>query len=251
LAYAVWIVALYQRTEEIIRTLQQQSAPYQRTGEIIRLPSVVVPKLPKPGYVDPYKHVPTFGYPGGKAKLANQIVRILPPAGYRYVEPFAGRANVYFRVTQRLIYQRFWLNDRGTNKDGSENLDAFNFLCSLRNFTNIPSQLDQQLFDLIKQKHKAGMRMVDIPVPGTVTASGEVGATIAVSTDVLSPVINFSGGMPGKSGRSIRKKPRDPFKYQLNYRIANDIMRRTNVKITHLDFKQVLADCGPRDMVYL
>jgi site-specific DNA-adenine methylase len=46
--------------------------------------------------------VPQFGYPGSKAKLAKQIIELLPPSGDRYFEVFAGRANLFFRVAQQL-----------------------------------------------------------------------------------------------------------------------------------------------------
>src|SRR5258706_14190973 len=60
------------------------------------------PKLPP---------IPRFAYQGGKGKLAKRIIRLLPPSGKRFIEPFAGRGNVYFHVAQRLDYKDFWLND--------------------------------------------------------------------------------------------------------------------------------------------
>jgi hypothetical protein len=53
---------------------------------------------------------PTFGYPGGKAHLARTLVDLMPPSGRRYVEPFAGRGNVFW-VASELDYQEWHIND--------------------------------------------------------------------------------------------------------------------------------------------
>ena len=59
----------------------------------------------------PKPRIPRFAYQGGKGKLAKHIVGLLPPSGKRFIEPFAGRGNVYFRVAQHLDYEEFWIND--------------------------------------------------------------------------------------------------------------------------------------------
>jgi site-specific DNA-adenine methylase len=52
-----------------------------------------------------------IAYPGGKARLAGRIVSFLPPQGNLYVEPFAGRGNVFWSVGRILPYKHWWLND--------------------------------------------------------------------------------------------------------------------------------------------
>jgi hypothetical protein len=49
---------------------------------------------------------PTFSYPGGKARMAKTIVAMAPPSGRLYVEPFAGRANVFWRAAGELASKR-------------------------------------------------------------------------------------------------------------------------------------------------
>jgi hypothetical protein len=46
--------------------------------------------------------------------LAKVIAPLLPPTGKRFIEAFAGRANLFFRVAQTLSYDEFWLNDIAT-----------------------------------------------------------------------------------------------------------------------------------------
>jgi hypothetical protein len=55
--------------------------------------------------------IPTFSYPGGKCRLAKTIVSFMPPAVRIYLEPFAGRGNVFFRASSTLQYSQWHLND--------------------------------------------------------------------------------------------------------------------------------------------
>ena len=53
-------------------------------------------------------------YPGGKAKILDWLLPIFPQTGRRYVEPFAGRGNVFFAVFQRALFESYHLNDLNT-----------------------------------------------------------------------------------------------------------------------------------------
>src|ERR1700723_103985 len=58
---------------------------------------------------------PTIAFPGGKARLAQEIVALLPENGRTYIEPFAGRGNLYWSaVSAGLRYEKWWLNDIST-----------------------------------------------------------------------------------------------------------------------------------------
>jgi site-specific DNA-adenine methylase len=58
---------------------------------------------------------PTIAFPGGKARLAQEIVALLPQHGRTYIEPFAGRGNLYWSaVSAGLKYEKWWLNDIAT-----------------------------------------------------------------------------------------------------------------------------------------
>jgi site-specific DNA-adenine methylase len=212
-----------------------------RTGEIIRLPSPPLggwPRKLNPN-LDPRKFVPTFGYDGSKANLAKFIVLLLPPSGKRFVEPFAGRGNVCWRVAQRLEYKRFWINDKTMDR----------FFKALRDFTNVPPDWGMDTFNRLKEAHMAGKKMAEIPV--AVGTNGEVGAYIEVSTDVMEQALVFSGNPWKKAGRKTRQKPPDTFRYQLKYLVTNQIMWRTKPRVTNWDFMKVLDQCGPEDVVYL
>jgi hypothetical protein len=54
-------------------------------------------------------------YPGGKGRLAKQIVSFLPREGRIYLEPFAGRANLFWEAAEQgLKFKKWWLNDLAT-----------------------------------------------------------------------------------------------------------------------------------------
>src|SRR5437016_4872751 len=58
---------------------------------------------------------PTIAYPGGKARLAQEIVALLPKHGRSYVEPFCGRGNLFWSAaSSSLKYEKWWLNDIAT-----------------------------------------------------------------------------------------------------------------------------------------
>ncbi|PYV65143.1 MAG: hypothetical protein DMG97_33055, partial [Acidobacteria bacterium] len=58
--------------------------------------------------------LPRIGYPGGKSGLAKPITRFMPPFGRRYVEPFAGRGNIFWAAATYLNYEEWWINDLQT-----------------------------------------------------------------------------------------------------------------------------------------
>jgi len=64
--------------------------------------------------VDVAYRVPAFSYPGGKVKLREWLVRRMPVSGGKYVEPFAGRGNVFWLAVHMLDYREWWLNDPWT-----------------------------------------------------------------------------------------------------------------------------------------
>jgi site-specific DNA-adenine methylase len=56
-------------------------------------------------------------YPGGKSRLARTIVSFLPVRGRTFVEPFAGKGNVFWTAaSQGLKFREWWLNDIATSR---------------------------------------------------------------------------------------------------------------------------------------
>lgn len=58
--------------------------------------------------------VPAFRHMGGKARLRKWLVEHFPSSGQFYIEPFAGKGNVFYEAVQQLDFQYWELNDINT-----------------------------------------------------------------------------------------------------------------------------------------
>lgn len=58
--------------------------------------------------------LPAFQYPGGKARLRSWLLPFFPRSGRMYLEPFAGRGNVFFAARAALDFQYWQVNDPNT-----------------------------------------------------------------------------------------------------------------------------------------
>jgi len=210
----------------------------------------VKPRIPR---------IPRFAYHGSKGKLAKHIIRLLPPSGKRFIEPFAGRGNVYFRVAQQLDYKEFWLNDHYT----------FRFFQALQHSMDdsvewtLPdrSQIDKEFFEFLRQeaneriekenrKGASGYDRIYRPVTrpdGTKAWAVEQYPPLFVIECFLS----YSGGtyksrMKGTSEGSVSKEG-----FIKNVRLAYEVMQRTKPRVTYYKYEHVLLECEPSDVVYL
>ncbi len=203
--------------------------------------------------------IPRFAYQGGKGKLAKHIIRLLPSSGKRFIEPFAGRGNVYFHVAQRLDFNEFWLNDHYMCR----------FLMALMHSMEdgmewIPPerpQVDNEFYKFLKrraeesikkEKSGLGVRYGRIYRPA-VLPDGSKGWAVEQYPPlfVIECFLSYSGGtyesgMKGPSEKNISNKG-----FMKSVRLAHEIMQRTKPRLTNCDYKDVLVECGPDDAVYL
>lgn len=54
---------------------------------------------------------PAFRHMGGKARLRKWLVKHFPRRGARYIEPFAGKGNVFYLAYEQLTFSEWWLCD--------------------------------------------------------------------------------------------------------------------------------------------
>ncbi|MGA7796131.1 MAG: DNA adenine methylase [Candidatus Acidiferrales bacterium] len=166
--------------------------------------------------------IPTFSYPGGKARLAKRIAAMLP-SGKRLVEPFAGRGNVYFYVASHGMYPSYWLND----------IQTAPFLNTLRigHILSVPKGGKESLY-----KYRAVSR-------------DETKSPLARKHALLlEPYLCWNGGKYGQSGGTQRTSQAGFYE---DLRLASNILRTTDSRVTRLDYREVLAQCGEGDVVYL
>ena len=156
--------------------------------------------------------MPTIAYPGGKARLANQIISFLPQQGRIYVEPFAGRGNLFWAAVERgLKFRQWWLNDIAT-------APFFEAIKQLGDKIEVPPR-SRAAFERYREAHK----------------SGDLAAVL------LSPHLSFAGGLydsgfKGGSGFGAGGGGVSRAGYERALRECHRILTRTRPKITALDW---------------
>jgi hypothetical protein len=158
----------------------------------------------------------------------------------RYVEPFAGRANVFFAfaVANLYEYKKYWINDYQPN-----GRDTYKFLCALRSGdSSHPKIITKTLRARLREAKKQGLDTINVGKRN-------------ISVHLVEQISSFSGGFLESSGPSVRdgEYPRRPQLWGslLNSVGAMAVMRAVKVRITNLDYRKVLAQCGAGDLVYL
>ena len=210
----------------------------------------------------PQVEVPQFSYPGGKAKLAKHIIELLPPSGDRYVEVFAGRANLYFRVAQQLNYRHFWLND----------IETYRFLIALSAYGaydalgwgTVPPSNGRLTHDSMKTftmerlielyvrynpRRKEAFKQVwkQRPDLGAWAANTLASPAVRLESFLVRDGNRYEkAGVRGELGGGVSRAT-----YERYLRLASEIMMRTQPHITWVDYRDVLKECGPDDVVFL
>ncbi len=168
--------------------------------------------------------VPGFSYPGGKVKLREWMVRRMPMSGGKYVEPFAGRGNVFWLAVHMLDYKEWWLNDPWTARwfEAIQRVDL----------RDIPNELNEFLVRLYRDRAVKHRETDD--------------EAVAIEDNVM-----FSGGTKhGISDNWRRQRSLDGFKSRLLQ--ARAILRSVSPKITALEWEEChLKDLSGKDFVYL
>jgi site-specific DNA-adenine methylase len=158
--------------------------------------------------------MPAIPYPGGKARLAKQIISFLPRKGRTYLEPFAGRGNLFWAAVERgLKFQRWWLND----------INTASFLEAIRmhgHKIEVPPRSRREF-----EKQREAFKHGD---PTAV---------------LLAPHLTFSGGLyeSCKGGAACGDDDGGVSStgYQRTLRECHRILTRTRPKITALDWRQL------------
>lgn len=180
---------------------------------------------PKGGRPRKYERntVPSFAYPGGKARMASALIAMMPPEGKRYVEPFGGRGNVFFAAADKLHYAEWQLNDLMTAQ----------FFEAIRLYGHdfvVPPRTRSQYY----------LRWADYKEKNCLYAM------------LLEPYLTFGGAGYGMGGFcNLLHGGVSRSGYQQSLRMAHNILRATNPLITAKDYREVLATLGADDYAYL
>ncbi len=162
---------------------------------------------------------PSFRHMGGKARLRTWLISHFPSNIETYVEPFAGKANVFFEAKKVGIAKRYVLNDLDTN-----------FLCALvgADLSLLPEKVDKTDFSYWK----------DNP---------------SLIAKLLEPRITFAGkgykhGYSGSSGTHVGYS-RDS--YLQVCKAAREMLEGQDVEITTGTWQAAVAGCDSNSFVYL
>ncbi len=146
----------------------------------------------------------------------------MPKFGRLYVEPSAGKGNVFWAAATYLHYEQWWIND----------LQTAPFFHALREIGDsiIVPEFTPEEFERQKAAFNAGSR----------------------EALLIEPYFTFSGcGFNFSGPKGEREHLSTPAGYERTLRSCHRILHRTNARITGLDFKTIrLEELGPDDFVY-
>lgn len=169
-----------------------------------------------------YMRFPTIPYPGGKGRLAPLLIDMMPRSGDLYLEPFAGRGNVFWTAASfGLSFHRWQLNDLRT-------APFFEAIRLVGDSYIVPERSKEEYYrqwELFKQNDPSGI--------------------------IMEPQLTFGGGGYGSGGPG-GKKGATAQGYTKTLRVCHALMQSTNVTITNLDWRSLpWESLSPDAFVYL
>jgi hypothetical protein len=153
---------------------------------------------------------PTIAYPGGKGRLAQEIVSFLPKSGRVYCEPFCGRGNLFWSAASSgLNYEKWWLND----------LKTMPFFRAIREIGHVVEVPERSRAEFERQR-----------------AASKRGDPTAL---LLEPILSFRAGGYRSGFQSDNKGGVSPSGYQQTLRECHRIIGETKPRLTGLDWRQL------------
>jgi site-specific DNA-adenine methylase len=163
---------------------------------------------------------PTIPYPGAKGKLAPKLVSMMPRSGGLFIEPVAGRGNVFYSAAMHLDFDKWWLNDIQT-------APFFRALKGMKRSFVVPERTKEE-FIKYRELHQKG----------------------DVSAILLEPYLTFSGGGYKKAGFG-GKRSANALNYGKTLSVCSSLLRKNKVKITQVDWEKINFDkLGADDFVF-
>ncbi len=165
--------------------------------------------------------IPKIPYPGAKGRLAPILVSMMPKGGRTYVEPFAGRGNVFFAAALALKFSVWRINDIATAP----------FFAAL--------------------KERGGRIRVPRRTRGEFVRQKRLFEEGSPRARLLEPYLTFSGGGYRKGGFG-GKRSASAAGYTKTLNLCSEILARTDPLITGDDWKSLgLKSLGDQDFVFL
>ncbi len=170
------------------------------------------------------KKFPTLRWPGAKAHLAPVILNYVPKRGRKFIDLFAGRANVTLRaIAEGFEYGEWVLNDTLTAP----------FLRALRDHGD--------KFKATERSRAEFERLAELAKNGDPHAL------------LMEPYLCFNGGTFARGCSTTDGGHRTPKSYEDNVHLISELLREKNVRISADDWLDCLQaeQLGPDDLVFI
>jgi len=159
-----------------------------------------------------------FAYPGGKAKIFKQLFEHFEHVGRWYIEPFAGRGNIFFNFFQVACFEQYFINDLNTGRFFKAIKEA--------DFSKLPLEMSPMEFESLRWR-------------------SESGDPIAIA---LEPVITFSG-RGYSNGSNLGHY--DFNRYYQKFKFIQGILNDSRIKLSATNWENLPWDnFNSEDFIY-
>lgn len=164
---------------------------------------------------------PTIPCPGGKGRLAPTLIQHFPPTAATYVEPCAGRGNMFWVAASTMSYGSWLLNDPNM---------AY-FLRAVRDSGDLITVPERTKEEYYRQWERA-----------------KIGDDVSV---ILEPYLTRNGGGYGISGPCAHHNGPSQEGYAKTLLDCERLLNKTKARITSRDWQDIgLEDLTADDMVF-
>jgi DNA adenine methylase len=188
-----------------------------------------------PGPSDVPQPIP---YQGSKRQIAPEIISHFPRHIDRLVEPFAGSAAISIAVAARQRAKRFWLND------------AHVALIDLwRQILDSPVQLAAAYERLWHDQFGREREFFD-EVRARFNRSHDPADFLYLLARCVKAAIRYNSNGEFNNTPDNRRRGARPSEMRRRIEFASELLRN-RTELTSLDYREVLAKCSKRDLVYM
>ncbi len=177
-------------------------------------------------------------YQGSKRQLAPEILRYFPEQINRLVEPFAGSAAISIAVASRKRAKAFWLNDaHGPLVDLWREIveRPKNLADSYESLWHEQLGQERTFFDEVRARFNKSHMPADF---------------LYLLARCVKAAIRYNSNGEFNNTPDNRRKGARPSEMRQRIECAS-LLLANRVKLTSLDYREVLKSCKPKDLVYM
>jgi DNA adenine methylase len=177
-------------------------------------------------------------YQGSKRQIAPQIISHLPQTIHRLVEPFAGSAAISLAVAAKRRAKRFWLNDAHAPL-----MDLW------RRIIDFPAELATAYEELWHSQLGRERAFFD-EIRARFNKSHDSADFLYLLARCVKAAIRYNSKGEFNNTPDKRRKGARPSAMRQRIEFASELLRN-GTELTSVDYREVLARCTTRDVVYM